>query len=159
MARYLYSELSSLIQARANVDKDLATLTTPSSIPPTPNTLDAIQRKQDWLYKHVDMADELCKNHMPHGSGFDAGTQLDWDASHAEKLVFTTAYHHMNDNGYYDGWTEHLVTVTPSLAHGFHMRISGRNRNDIKDYIGDEFQHALGRNVEWDIVRNGHDGV
>ena len=47
----------------------------------------------------------------PSGSGFDNGTQL--DSVTKNKIVFTTAFHHMNDAGYYDGWTEHTVIVTP----------------------------------------------
>ena len=42
----------------------------------------------------------------------------------------------------YDGWTEHTVTVTPSFS-GFNMRISGRNRNDIKDHMHETFYSAL----------------
>jgi len=70
----------------------------------------------------------------PSGSGIDDGTKLD-DTSTANKLVFNTGFHHMNENGYYDGWTDHQVIVTPSLAYGFDMRITGRDRNDIKDYL------------------------
>jgi hypothetical protein len=49
----------------------------------------------------------------------------------------------MNDSGYYDGWTEHVVTVTPSFIGGFNIRVSGRNRNDIKGYIAESFHHIL----------------
>lgn len=132
MARYLYSELSTLLQARANC------LTKQMFTP---------------LEKHTDMIESLVKNHMPSGSGFDCGTKLDLDASHAEKLVFTTEFHHMNDGGYYDGWTEHTITVTPSLSDGFRLRISGRNCNEIKDLIHEQFRHALQTDVEWDIVQ------
>jgi hypothetical protein len=153
MARYLYSELSSLIQARANCLAKMDKL--------NPNAVSASMlmgdnewhKTREWKHKHEDFANQLVEEHLPSGSGFDSGTKLDWDASHAEKLVFTTAFHHMDENGYYDGWTEHTVTVTPSLAHGFHMRISGRNRNDIKEYIGDTFREALDSDVEWDIVQ------
>jgi hypothetical protein len=58
-------------------------------------------------------------------------------------LVIVTSYHHMNDAGMYDGWTDHKVIVTPSLVHGFVLRITGRNRNDIKEYIADLFQQSL----------------
>jgi len=48
----------------------------------------------------------------------------------------------MNDGGMYDGWTEHTVSITPAFA-GINVSVSGRNRNDIKDYLGDTFQCAL----------------
>lgn len=44
----------------------------------------------------------------------------------------------MNECGYYDGWTAHTITVTPSFS-GFNLLISGRDRNDIKAYIRDTF--------------------
>lgn len=80
---------------------------------------------------------------LPRGSGFDSGSQFLWDESTSEKLIFKTAFHHMNDCGMYDGWTEHLVTVTPSLLFGYKIAVSGRNRNDIKDYIAECFELVL----------------
>jgi hypothetical protein len=56
----------------------------------------------------------------------------------------------MNDTGYYDGWTEHTVTVTPSFS-GINIRVSGRNRNDIKDYIHETFSYALRSDVTYDL--------
>jgi hypothetical protein len=56
--------------------------------------------------------------------------------------VLETAFHHMTEYGYYDGWTEHTVRVYPEFD-GFRMTISGRNRNDIKDYIYDTFHDCL----------------
>lgn len=129
MARYLYSELASVVQARLNCSKDLA-------FHQSQQTATA-----EWFDKHSERIDQLVRNYMPSGGGFDNGTTLDLDLSHADKLVFCTAYHHMVE-GYYEGWTEHTVTVTPSFNH-FHLRVSGRNRNDIKDYIADTFSCAL----------------
>lgn len=130
MARYLYSELASMIQARKTCEaKD--------------NT--------EWFDRHTDTIEELVKQHMPHGSGFDAGTKIDFDASHAEKLVFTTGFHHMNDGGYYDGWTEHTITVTPSLSNEFNLRITGRNRNDIKELMYEYFRDSLREDVTYDL--------
>src|SRR5215469_16388627 len=96
MARYLYSELSTLIQARKNCQQSNNT---------------------EWFDRHSGTIQKLCKQHLPSGSGFDSGTKFDLDASRADKLVFHTSFHHMNESGMYDGWTEHTVTVTPSLAH------------------------------------------
>ena len=98
----------------------------------------------DWAEKHEATILKLVKEHLPSGSGFDSGTDLDLAASTEDKLVFHTHFHHMNDGGMYDGWTDHTVTVRPSLAYGFYTRISGRDRNQIKEYIGEAFHHALG---------------
>lgn len=110
----------------------------------------------DWRDVHADAIDDLVMRYLPRGSGFDNGTTLGGD-SQPNKLVFDTAYHHMNDNGYYDGWTEHAVIVTPDLASGINIRVTGRNRNDIKDYIADTFLHALTQEVD-DIVHESKGG-
>ena len=133
-ARYLYSELASTVDA-----------------------MHTCERKPDqygeWARKHEETISKLVHEHMPSGSGFDCGTQMDCEQSHAEKLVLTTSFHHMNSDGYYDGWTEHTIVVTPSFS-GFNLRISGRDRNDIKDYIHDVFSHALKTELPV-VVRDG----
>ena len=85
---------------------------------------------------------------LPSGSGWDCGTKIDLDASHMEKLVLYGSYHHMDESGFYDGVTEHTVTVTGSLTSGIKIRISGRNRNDIKDYLYETFEYALQQPTE-----------
>ncbi len=91
---------------------------------------------------------EVCRNHLPSGSGFNNGTNLDFDKSNPERLVFITAFHHMNGGGFYDGWTHHEVIVTPSLNTDFHLRVTGRNRNDIKDYIAETYHSCLDTEIE-----------
>lgn len=100
----------------------------------------------EWLRAHTARAEQLARDNLPSGSGFDSGTRLDIERSTASRLVFTTSFHHMNENGFYDGWTEHTVTVRASLAFDFELVIGGRDRNDIKDYIAECFNSAL-RNV------------
>lgn len=97
----------------------------------------------DWETRHKDVANKLVRDHFPHGGGFDCGTRLSWELSTGEKLVFDTEYHHMNDVGYYDGWTNHRVSVNPSLLYGFRVTVGGKNKNDIKDYIAEVFSAAL----------------
>ena len=133
MARYLYSELASAVSARRTLARLLS-----SNGGPEINA-----HHQEWFARHEDRIESLVREHVPSGSGFDSGTTLDLESSHADKLVFQTRFHHMNDGGYYDGWTEHTIVVTPSFIGGFSLRVSGRNRNDIKEYIGDTFYAAL----------------
>ena len=94
------------------------------------------------------------KEHLPSGSGFDCGTTLDIEASKPNRLVFTTSFHHMDEHGGYDGWTEHKIIVTPSLVHGFELKVTGKNRNDIKDYIAEYFHHALSAKAGWDTFKS-----
>lgn len=107
----------------------------------------------EWGAKHEANAFELTKEFMPSGSGIDSGTKLDIDETlrhGAQKLVFTTAFHHMDENGGYDGWTEHKVIVTPSLQFGFDLKITGRDRNEIKGYLHEVYHHALAQIVVQD---------
>jgi hypothetical protein len=59
----------------------------------------------------------------------------------------------MHDSGMYDGWTEHTIVLTPSFLGHFDMRISGHNRNEIKDYIADTFRIALGIVVNQEMTK------
>lgn len=97
----------------------------------------------EWLAKHTARALKLAHDALPSGSGIDAGCALDVERSTSEKLVFHTSFHHMDENGFYGGWTEHTVTVRASLTSAIDIRISGRNRNDVKDYLHDVFMEAL----------------
>lgn len=135
MKTELYATLASLIQARLNCIKS---------------------NNQEWLGKHTARILEIVKAHMPSGSGVDSGTKIDLDASTGEKLVFTFSYHHMNDNGMYDGWTEHKAIVTPSLAHGFSLNITGRNRNQIKEYLHEVFSFAVSAQLDYEIASDSY---
>lgn len=91
-------------------------------------------------------AHRLVREYMPSGSGFDAGTELVIDVCDASTLVFKTAFHHMDEHGGYDGWSEHKVKVTAEFG-GFDIYVGGRDRNQIKDYIAETFHYALSQEV------------
>ena len=48
----------------------------------------------------------------------------------------------MNENGFYTEWTEHRLRVKPGFT-GPILTISGKNKDDIKDYLHDVFYVAL----------------
>jgi len=96
---------------------------------------------KDWLDKHTERIERIVADHFPTGSGFDSGTTFNFEASQPDKLVFNTSFHHMQE-GMYDGWTDHAVTIWPSFALGIEIKISGKDRNGIKDYIADAFHTA-----------------
>lgn len=124
MARYLYSEFSKTISAYKRCVAG------------------------EWAKRHQETLDLLLER-MPSGSGLDNGVRLDLDSSHEDKLIFNTEYHHMNDGGYYDGWTSHSIVITPSLSQDFHIRVTGRDRNEVKEYIAETFSFALQRDVTY----------
>jgi hypothetical protein len=117
----LYQKLATTIEARENCRE---------------------HSNDEWFKRHTETLEKL-NDLMPSGSGFDNGTRLLPSKSTPDKLVFETAFHHLNEHGMYDGWTEHRVTVRPSFVRGFELKISGRNRNDIKDHMYEVFAAAL----------------
>ena len=122
--RPLYAALASLIKAQDNCRKN---------------------GNSEWETRHGESIGQLV-DMLPSGSGIDNGIVID-DSSTSEKLVFHFGYHHMDDVGYHDGWTEHTLTVKPSLQFGIDLRISGPNRNDLKEYLYDLFGYALKMDV------------
>ena len=100
-----------------------------------------------WQERHENRIKMIETDILPHGSGFDVGCNVDLDRSMADRIVIVTSFHHMSDAGYYTRWTDHDVIVTPSLEFDFHLRITGRNHRDIKDYIGDVFGSLLASEV------------
>jgi hypothetical protein len=82
---------------------------------------------------------------LPHGSGFDNGVSLSSE-SEPEKLIFDFEFHHMDEYGFYTGWTSHRLVVTPSLEWGFTLELSGGG-DDFNDYISDLFYEVLDENL------------
>lgn len=102
----------------------------------------------EWEYKHTQFLHYIEKNLLPSGSGIDSGTKIDIDRSQPNRLILSTSYHHMNDDGCYDGWTNHDIVVTASLAFGFDVTVRGPNRNAIKDYLSELFHSDLQREID-----------
>ena len=126
----LYTELYSLCQAIYNCEKNNNT---------------------EWKHKHRDTIETLAKDYLPRGSGFNRGTTVDIDATiermgnrqcRGEMLILNTSFHHMNDGGYYDRWTEHPIRVRPSFD-GVSIIISGSDHHRWKDYAYECFYHSL----------------
>lgn len=82
---------------------------------------------------------------LPRGSGVDSGTKIVCGSKPTpNKFTLEFAYHHMNENGFYDGWTHHKCVVVPSFGcGGFDFRITGPNRRQIKEYLEQLFYDAL----------------
>lgn len=98
-----------------------------------------------WFEKWSELIDHCEKEHLPSGSGIDSGTKVDSDRSTDEKIVLTSSYHAMDENGYYDGWIDFTVTVKPSLIHNIILSITRRfgKYTDLKEYLYDVFNTAL----------------
>jgi len=136
MSRYqrkLYEHIASATQARLNCLADEK----------------RTGKAHDWTARHESTIEELTKL-LPSGSGIDSGVAFDFEKSTGEKLVFHFGFHHMDEMGGYDGWTDHTLTVKPSLHFGINLSISGRDRNQIKEYLHELFSCALTELVDYD---------
>lgn len=96
---------------------------------------------QEWAENHTENLDDICKKYLPIGSGLDCGVQLLIEESNIDRVVFSFGFHHLDD-GYYNGWTSHKLIVTPSF-NGFDMRITGKDKNEVKEYLYDLFHAVL----------------
>jgi hypothetical protein len=131
MKKALYQEIALLLEARVNCER-------------SGNT--------EWFERHTDRIERLVKEYMPSGNGIDCGTTIDLAESKPDRLIFRYDFHHMTDNGFYAGWTSHKCVVKPSLAFGFQLHITGRDRNAIKDYFYEVYDFALRQLIDHNKV-------
>ena len=82
---------------------------------------------------------------LPHGSGLDGKVEFILDKCNATRVVIFVEFHHMK-HGYYVGWTDHEIIVTATHC-GPEIRVTGKDRNGIKDYLAELFDYALNRPV------------
>lgn len=149
MKQPLYLALATLLQRQRNLARQLDMLHPSAEI--------SFQHFLEMKNHVEDVLLDLCKKHLPSGSGFDAGTQLDQDACEIAyrefpgRLWFEASFHHMDEYGGYDGWTEHNVVVVPVFG-GFDIKVSGINKNGIKEYIAEVFHNALMTDVEYEPI-------
>lgn len=109
------------------------------------------QKNTEWAERHRLIVERLIADYLPQGSGFDQGTEIG-KTRIPLYIEFSTAYHHMDDAGMYDGWTYHNVRVSADLM-GVSIHVKGRSKNGIKDYIGECFHQALMLELRDDVWR------
>lgn len=97
----------------------------------------------EWFARWTERLGDLASS-LPSGAGIDCGTTIDLERSTPNRIILALSFHHMDDGGMYDGWTDHEIWVRPDFALGMTLRITGRDRNGIKDYLGDVYAEALG---------------
>jgi len=97
---------------------------------------------KDWELKHFEKLTEY-NDSLPSGSGIDSGCKIDIESSTDNIIIINFGYHFMDENGYYDGWEDYKLIITPSLSFDFDLKIIGKNRNEIKDYFYEMFDFTL----------------
>src|SRR5574344_1207404 len=76
---------------------------------------------------HVDTRLENVEDILPSGSGFDNGCKIVEEKSSGEKLVINSSYHHLDENGYYAGWSDFTVIVKPCLFRKLKVKVIGHD--------------------------------
>jgi hypothetical protein len=100
---------------------------------------------QDALSRWEDVLDGI-NDTLPSGSGFDNGTTINRDKSTHNKIVIDSAFHHMDSNGFYCGWSDLTITVKPDLRFGIDIKISfhgSRMAQRDSDYFYDVFRECM----------------
>lgn len=120
-----------------------------------------IAKNCEWLKTVNENYLDLCESRinkleslLPSGSGIDCGCKIDREKSGLKKVIINLSFHHMNNGGYYDGWTEHKIVITPNLSEYPDIKITGRNRDEIKGYLYDIFSDCLLTEVEESEIYN-----
>ena len=68
----------------------------------------------DWEYKHEEKLDRIIKACLPNGSGFDSGVKLVIDdTTIRNKIVFSSPFHCMDEQGGYADWVFPTIIITP----------------------------------------------
>ena len=125
--RLLYQQIASAIAARNNCKA---------------------HDNEEWFNRWTERLEEVAAKNLPSGAGFDLGVKIDLDSS-PNRIALLASYHHHGEQGY-THWTNYKVIVTPDLAHGYNLRITGRDHNGFKSYAADVFATALDVPFEWE---------
>lgn len=125
MPHTVIQRLASTIQARLNCEDD----------------------NPEWFDKHTNTIEVMCHQHLPSGAGFDATTDVDYDKSNGERVVITTSFHKMDENGFYEGWSDFTITVRPAFT-GISLKVSGNADRDLKEYVAEVFAEALRTEID-----------
>lgn len=120
-----------------------------------------IAKNCEWLKTVNENYLNLCESRidkleslLPSGSVIDCGCKIDREKSGLKKVIINLSFHHMNNGGYYDGWTEHKIIITPNLSEYPDIKITGRNKDQIKEYLCDIFSDCLFAEVEESEIFN-----
>jgi hypothetical protein len=112
-----YQALSQFISARNNCSESANTI---------------------WL-EHWEERIKYFIEKLPSGSGIDSHWNLLYN--NPEKIVLANSYHCMDDVGYYDGWIDFKVRITPSLLFDMRLEVIGNfsqrhnKYRNVKNYI------------------------
>jgi hypothetical protein len=117
-------------------------------------TIDAYKRcvangNEEWELIHKQTIDDII-NSLPHGSGIDGITTVNFDKCSDKMIWLNSSYHAMDEYGMYDRWIDFSIVITASLLFGFDLHVYGRfgKYSDAKDWIMDVFGQDFEKEVQ-----------
>ena len=66
-----------------------------------------------------------------------------------KRIVIDTAYWHYETSR----WTDHQIVITPSFEGEINIRVTGKNVDNIKEYLHEVFREALMK--EYEVFKKG----
>ena len=95
-----------------------------------------MSQKNSLKWEDLKLLNEL----LPNGNLIrrEGGTMISLKSTET-KIVIDTAYWHYETSR----WTEHQVVITPSFEDEINIRVTGKNEDNIKEYLQDIFREAL----------------
>ena len=107
-----------------------------------------------YIISKNEQMEDLVKNYLPSGSGFDGDISID-EKSTDEKIIIHVEYHHMDINGFYDGWSTFKVIITASMAYNYCMQVKGESvvrkyfyHMGFDDFVISVFRDCLDKEME-----------
>ena len=107
-----------------------------------------------YIISKNEQMEDLVKNYLPSGSGFDGDISID-EKSTDEKIIIHVEYHHMDINGFYDGWSTFKVIITASMAYNYLVQVKGESvvskyfyHAGFDDFVISVFRDCLDKEME-----------
>jgi hypothetical protein len=105
-----------------------------------------------WRDRWADRIDAIERS-LPHGSGLDGDVEIDREWPARKEILVTFDYHHMNGDGFYVGWSRHVMAIYPEFD-GISVRIDPHvfapgieiddwERDCLYDYLSELFHANL----------------
>lgn len=130
MKTTLISRIYRVLQARENCKKDAT--------------------KLDWFNNHDFTLYQIERNYLPHGSGINSGCTIEREFK-KDCVILHVPYHNMDENGYYCGWSDFKIVCKPEFD-GISLKIIGKDKYFVKDYLYDLFNNCLTEMIDFSPV-------
>jgi hypothetical protein len=101
------------------------------------------------IVQYVSLHEYIVRELLPKGSGFDDYPAI-VEASDSE-VIIVIRYHPLNEDGYYEGWIEERLHITPSIIHTYKSELTDNSgaEEGIREYILDTYHEVLSSQFDY----------